>query len=341
MMRKSLYFVTDKALRDALSQKKYSNNDIQDLFFSRGILHSRKTSRQEIATHFSRLNHDYIDHQNIAEILGSITAKEKSTAIVIKNSPSDKDIKFCIKKIVRQCFEEGNSASWKSQGTGFLLNITYTDFNFNKSEFRQVSTRDADFVVEQNNDEITVRFPSNEFMNSVSEKFLDLLAEKMKVDIDVEKIELTGVDDPKLITKFFENIVSGLEGLDLYDVSDAHVFNPGSEDESKVYINRASLKGMGVSRSTEIKGFQDRGFYIYRLAWSSRMSHDDSFIYNFEAQFENPSERSGFSYLIRGRNSLKSDGEYSESKHPLPLSEEISLLRLIEKAARSSMKSLV
>ncbi|HBI2898584.1 TPA: hypothetical protein KX702_004579, partial [Escherichia coli] len=81
-----IHSVTDKALYEALCQSRVTDNDMVELFLSRGILVSKKTERKQLAKNFSKLTHDYYLHQKISGIFGGFLRREKSTAIVIKNN---------------------------------------------------------------------------------------------------------------------------------------------------------------------------------------------------------------------------------------------------------------
>jgi hypothetical protein len=78
MKNGSLYFVSDKAVHDALNQHKFKKDDLKDIFISRGIITSSDTPREEIALYFSTLNHDYYDHQKIAEVFAVDRKREKN-----------------------------------------------------------------------------------------------------------------------------------------------------------------------------------------------------------------------------------------------------------------------
>ena len=89
---KNIHSVTDKALYDALNQKQITLNEIQDLFLERGTIICKKTPRKELARNYSRMTHDYYDHQKIATLLGSQTRTEKITCVRIEADIDKKGI---------------------------------------------------------------------------------------------------------------------------------------------------------------------------------------------------------------------------------------------------------
>ena len=80
---KNIHSVTDKALYDALNQKQITLNEIQDLFLERGTIISKKTPRKDLARNYSRMTHDYYEHQKIATLLGGQSRTEKNTCVRI------------------------------------------------------------------------------------------------------------------------------------------------------------------------------------------------------------------------------------------------------------------
>ncbi|MBP0640201.1 hypothetical protein [Cupriavidus sp. AcVe19-6a] len=80
----SLYYATDKNIFDALNQHKVDSATVVKLFHRRNILVSRKTLREDLAQYFSRLTHDYYDHQDIAARLGVATRRERITSVDVQ-----------------------------------------------------------------------------------------------------------------------------------------------------------------------------------------------------------------------------------------------------------------
>lgn len=76
------------------------------------------------------------------------------------------------------------------------------------------------------------------------------------------------------------------------------------EEESEArlasYINKAALNGAGVLESREFNQLHARGFYIYRIVWTSVDSSFEGPKVEFEAQFGKPDSCTDFKYSVRG-----------------------------------------
>lgn len=345
----NLLYASDKAIFDALNQHKFTNADLKQLFISRGILVSHETKRNDLATYFSRLNHDYYDHQEIASVLGVAHRKEKSSITSINNTFEAEAIEnaaLAVKKEQEKC---GDIVETRSTNKGIEITLRYSEIDYNKSEFRQVIQKEAIVTIEADDNGIAIRWPLNDRSEEVKERFIDHLgnSDDFDDDLDIQEIELTNIETPKLRTDFFDHLIRHISDYKLYDVTDVYVYNPkesvdsDEEDEIGVHIAKASLKGEGVLNSQVLNDLYDEGFYIWKIIWTAKTNHTDSDIYEFEAQFSNPEECKNFSYLIRGMYKYKSFDEYNKGKTSISHLEEIKLSRKIESAAKASLKKIV
>ena len=69
----SLYYASDKNIFDAINQSKVNNETLQTMFLRRNIVCSKHTEREGLAEFFSRLTHDYLDHQDLSNRLGVVS----------------------------------------------------------------------------------------------------------------------------------------------------------------------------------------------------------------------------------------------------------------------------
>lgn len=106
-----LYSVSDKAIFDAINNSKITNNEIFDLFFSRGILISKDTNRRELAEYFSRLTHGYHDFQMLYETLGAGSRREKSTSCEISREITKDELINATLELCKKINSEGNRAN--------------------------------------------------------------------------------------------------------------------------------------------------------------------------------------------------------------------------------------
>ncbi|HFU7240205.1 hypothetical protein ACRWVG_04835 [Escherichia coli] len=345
-----IHSVTDKALYEALCQSRVTDNDMVELFLSRGILVSKKTERKQLAKNFSKLTHDYYLHQKISGIFGGFLRREKSTAIVIKNNIDKPLLVKAANKLKDQLESEDDICHVISDKDFIKISITYLSTNFGKSEFNQVEKKTAVFEIESLSDGFSIRRPDSEQAEIYNKKLLSIIEQVIQKEkdieattLDTEEINLANIDDADKRTEFFKRLINGLDGYVLDDVTDVYIYHPkpavmeeeDGDSETGIHISKASLKGEGVLKSEELNSLYDRGFYIWKIRWRIKDKSTTPDLYDFEAQFSDPLEFKSFSYISRGVRKYKGAGEYNKNSSQLPDDEEYHFKRLIEKTARS------
>ena len=355
----SIYSASDKALFDALSQGTVTNTDIRQLFLTHGIIISRSTSRRELAAHFSRLVHDYDDFQALAKLFDTGHRRERLTSFRVKSTAQIDDYESAAHEIVKQLASNTDAANVITNEDGSLrIAVRYKTFHFNKSEFRQIETRDAIITIEQEGGTAVIRGPQNEKVDEICRSLLATIKEKVDDKLDITEINLEHFQEPMQRTKFFVEMIELLHGYKKHDVTDVYFYNPKveiemeeDEDESVsvseddinlgIRITSGMLKGEGVLASQEMSNFISRGFYISKIIWQAKRTGEfDSDIYEFEAQFSEPETCTRFSYLVRGHYKYQEDQKHSNTRTQLASGEDVELSKAIETAARASLKKL-
>jgi len=350
----SLYYASDKALFDALNQHKFTNQDIQKLFFKRGMITSKNTDRKELSKHFCRLTHDYYDHENIASTFGSTSKREKISNTTILNTIEDDTIEEILGELKNDIQSQDELFDIESTEDGFNIKLKYKVVDYNKSEFKQVSDKIANITIEKEGSGWSIRGPLNEYTNTIKDSFLDKVAENIDDELDTKDINLLSIRSSEKRTQFFKDLIENINGYQLVDVSDVFVFHPEGyemeeEDEedydeqiSGVHIKKASLKGQQVLISDELQSLYDRGFYITKIIWTvMKNGSSESDKYELEAQFTKPQDCTDFSYLVRGFFKYNEDGSYNTSKTNASTEEEKKFSRLLEKAAEKALELAV
>lgn len=353
MIDRNLMFASDNAVRDALIRRKLTNDNLKSLFISRGILVSKETDREDLSIYFSRLNHDYYDHQAIARVMGMISGKEKSSVTYINNTFSKDEIEFALNEVRDEQQNEGDTRKVSIGEKIFELKVDYKEIDYGKSEFSQVRNKDAVISISETNEGISIRWPANEYVRKIKENLLDSFAKRCeKVEnIQIEEIELSSIRDPKLRTKFFSRLIKLIEGYQLNDVTDVFVYNPkdpqaGRDDDEVqagensnlgIHITKASLSGEGVLNSKELESLYDKGFYISKIIWTAKTKAVDSNLYKFEAQFSNPEECKTFSYMVRGVFKYIRPRTYNKNRTNVDILDDQRFSKLIEKAAKNAL----
>jgi len=350
MARNYIYSATDKALFDALNQAKISNSELRELFISRGVLVSKQTERVDLAKNFSKYVHDYYDHQKIAAALGATPRKEKTTSKVISNT-INKNVLLDAAEKLRDSVNNDNDLCHvvlKSDNV-ICISITYETLDYSSSDFRQIVFKEAEIEIESTSNGIVVRGQDNEHVQEYMDTFFSFVTElkDTEEELDIDEISLINIEEPSLRTEFFTHFISSLAGHIADDVTDVYVFKPKVNSETwsdttepfanDYHITKISLKGQGVLVSDELDSMCSKGFYIWKIRWTLKETLPDSDIYEFEAQFSNPEDCTGFSYMPKGVIRYKGEGHFNKSKSQLTPNENDVYTKLLENAARASM----
>lgn len=339
----NLFYASDKAIYDALQQHKYTKSALKELFLSRGIIVSNETEKDDVAKYFSSFNHDYFDHQSIANVLGVGHRKEKTSVTNINNEFSDDAVEEVSLAIKAEYEKNGDAVSVNKRTKGFELKIIYTQLDYNKSEFKQVIEREAIISVETNKSGLAIRWPHNEYVQQIKERLLDLLSssDELDGDLDIEEIELVNFELPKSRTDFFVKLYKNMKGYQMSDVTDVQVYHPKvvseKEDDLGVHIFKAALKGEGVHASDELSSLYKKGFYLSKITWIAKTDSYDSDLYELEAQFMDAESCKNFSYLVKGVYKNLGKGEHAKGRASLTQVEELRLGRLIEESATKAI----
>ncbi|WP_370233224.1 hypothetical protein [Alloalcanivorax venustensis] len=344
MKNGSIYFVSDKAVHDALTQYRFKKDDLKEIFLSRGIITSPHTPREDVAMYFSTLNHDYYDHQKIAEVFAVDRRKDKTSVTTVAGNLSRLKIQAALKQVSEKVKQSGDASNVVNHQGYAEISFKYEEVDYNKTEFKQVSVRESSIRVEYTEDGCVLRWPHVAYAEKARELILDCFQAESESDLDIQEVSLAHIDDPSLVSEFFTLLSHDIDGFSLVTVTDVYFFNPNksSDDEDQiVHIDKASLKGSGVTHSPELKNLQDQGFYIWKIRWQSQNAAEGSDIYEFEAQLSDPETRSEVSYVVLGYYEKKPYGdEYVKTRKRVSKSEEIRVGKILEKAINFAFSSI-
>ncbi|MGR5078841.1 hypothetical protein [Photobacterium swingsii] len=352
MIQSKINAATDKAVFDAVNQHKITKDEILDMFFSRGVIVSKKTDKEDLAKDFSSFFHSYSDYDLLASTLGVSSRREKLTAYSLETTLNIDDVESTITKIKEQIESQGSSVTHRmsKDGSKIELSVSYQTLNLSKSDFQQVTVKDAVITIEKNENGLDVQYPQNDKLEEINNDIIDILEGKDK-SLQKDDIDLTAFEKPADRSQFFDFLTQGVDKFKCIDVTDTYVFNPkqkiSSGKTNDVHITSASLKGRGVNLSDELKTLQSQGFYIWKVTWKAiEEGRDSSDLYVFEAQFSDAEECKGFSFIVKGAYKRKDEGVvgspdgHNVNRTPIPHLEEGNLNKLIKNSAWRAISKL-
>lgn len=345
----NIYYASDKAICDALLQRKFTNVDLKELLLDRGIFMSESTPRDDVALYFSRLNHDYFDHQKIASVLSVANRKEKTSVTYLAGIDEISDMESAIHKIADDHNELGNKAEVVATKDGYEIRLTYSAVDYNKSEFKQVSRKNATISFEKVGDEVVIRGPHNETVGDTKKAVLDLVQEE-KGDLEVNNFDLSDIPDAKTRTEFFQYLIDGLADLSVYDVSDASVNHPTlveeDGDEPDFHVRKVALSGKRILNAPELDSLLKKGFYTFKVRWQVFGGYAKPDRYELEAQFEDADACKGFSYSVlgiyvhKGIGADVSEADYASSRKNVSSLENTVISKKLEASAKEAIRKI-
>lgn len=364
----SLYYASDKAMFDALTQRKITIAHLREFFLSRGIVISPDTNRKFLARQFSALFHDFYDYQKLSSLMGSHSYRERATSIDLVVDVDREELLRAAEYTKEFLEGEGDVAEVTISGEGVVVRVKYQKTNYAQAEFRQVVEKEAVITLEKAKDGWKVCGPMNEKFKQFTDEFRSQVESLTGKNVEPKAITLSGYPDPALRTNFFRRLIDSVQGFQVETVIDVSTFNPKKSDEefdssldedgslvdgfdeesaestpktSKVVrITKAQLRGVGVLESDQLVRLEKEGFYIWKILWRAVDKNQiDSDIYVVEAQFGDQVNCADFSYILKGVMKYQSHGNYS-ARVRASIAEEERVKKLVEKAALKVVSEL-
>lgn len=349
----SLYYASDKNLYDALNQHKIDLPTISKLFLRRNTIVSKKTSREDLARSFSMLNHDYYDHQRIGDRLGVATRRERTSATLITgiSKKNNENISDAAKQLKEELEATGDVVHVSRKENGFRVTVQYSTVDYSKNELSQLQTHDGVIELIEADGGFVVSSTQNDYINNVKEGLINKIQKNTDIVLGETKVSLFSVPDPKLRSKFFDELTKTLPGYKRLDVTDVYVFKsaPDSDleddlveiDTDGTHVERVFLKGKGVTRSELLSDLLNReDYYIVKIRWTAQEIVSIGDKLEIEAVFANPSDCTDFSFILVGVYPVEEGGHSSKKRSPRQMESDI-VSKVIEKRARELMDSII
>jgi len=351
------------------SKLRVSKEFLFDFLSSRGVLISGGATREELIETVASLTHGYNDFEEIYLQLEVAPRPERATHRVLKTPINITKLQDAVKAIraTRQDHHEAINVI-VSEGGSTKIKVEYTELDHGKTLLRQRRAKEADIEVYKVGQQIRLRYPANERLESIVNSLVESMQKDEKSPIQQEIIDLTNFDKERR-TLFFKSLLSGLDGYEFSDVIKVAVDNeiadvefsdavnevPDSEldedqdeeDEGvevaelraevaagvKSFLKSAALDGTGVLHSKELQQFLDSGFFISRVIWQVTQKIKNGNKIEIEAMLENPSKGTGFRYSVKGYYPCKKDGSHTLTRRQAGETIKKSVLAVIEDAA--------
>ena len=159
----------------------------------------------------------------------------------------------------------------------------------------------------------------------------------------ISKLDFSAIKDPKIRTRFFQELSQKLAGHVRQDVPTLKVYRlnrqptePEDEEQEKVVVaevKRMFMSGVDVMQSPEYQELEKRGFFISAISWTSEHQADPREHYEFSAEFTNPEDTLDIKYGCLGKYARSDDGTLKKNRTTLSAIERDALLGLLDSTA--------
>lgn len=353
-----LYFATNKEIHDLLfsAKQKVTEGVLLELLRDRGIFSSPADSRETLVQYLSLLPHDYADVCGILERGEASKRGEKTATISLCTELSPDELKEIASEYQKAEVQEVVRAHKKSESE-FVMNVTYSEFDYSKTRLLQRQDRDAELVFTKVGGRTEVRIPATDRARAIVDKLRERIEAYKKAAVQLEEIELTGLTSAEARTTFFTRLISLLPDFPLMTVSRLRVAHSRSEQEDEEFhmdvddIDEAEEKMLGVVENVALSGenlvasemyqeLKDKGFFITSITWRAKQRVHPYAIIEYDAGFEDRHAGKKFRYSVHGALKFK-NGVYTKNIRPVSEVEKATQLAMIEKTARTVLAQLL
>ncbi len=352
-----LYFATNKEIHDLLysAKQKVTEAVLHELLRDRGIFCSPAESRDALVQYLSLLSHDYADVCGILEQREASKRGEKTATVSLNTELTPDELKEVVAEYQKAEVQEVVRSHKKSE-TEFVMNVTYSEFDYSKTRLLQRQDRDAELVFTKVGSRTEVRIPATDRARAMVDKLKARIETQKKATVQLEEIELTGLTTAEQRTTFFTRLISSLPNFPLETVSRLRVAHSTSEQEEddidleEEDVRDAEEKMLGVVENVALSGdnlvasdmyqeLKEKGFFTTSITWRAKQKVVPYAIIECDAGFEDRQAGKKFHYSIHGALKFK-NGKYTKNIRPVEGAEKAELLSMIERTARSVLAQL-
>ncbi|MEO8642470.1 hypothetical protein [Pseudomonas sp.] len=251
----SLYFASDKAIFDALTQRSLTSAELRKVFLSRGIVISNESDKKALASRFSALFHDYYDYRNLSLLVGGRDGREKTTNVTVTTEVSKEQLTDALTSVKEWLIDDQHEQAEVSvQGDQLKLTVKYQKLDFSQAEFRQVVEKTAEVTLEKQGGGWKITGPMNDKFKDITEQLYSQIEIVTDKDVGTRTISLEAIPDAGIRTNFLRSLIRNLKDMEVVDVVDVSTFNPNDGEDDDLDLSDDALV---VEDSIEVESEDD------------------------------------------------------------------------------------
>ncbi|MEE5094193.1 hypothetical protein V2K00_07605 [Pseudomonas alliivorans] len=238
----SLYFASDKAIFDALTQRSLTSAELRKVFLSRGIVISNESDKKFLANRFSALFHDYYDYRNLSLLVGGRDSREKTTNVVVTTAVTKDQLTDALTSVKEWLVDDQHEqAEVAIHGDQLKLTVKYQKLDLSQAEFRQVVEKTAEVILEKQGNGWKITGPMNEKFKDITDQLYSQIEIVTDKDVETRTISLEAISDAGIRTNFLRSLIRNLKGMEVVDVVDVSTFNPKDREDDDLDLSDEAL----------------------------------------------------------------------------------------------------
>jgi hypothetical protein len=341
------YFVPDdKDIYDMLKACGTSHEKLWMFARGYGILFSTTEPREPMIDALSRLP---VDRRKLQELYSLNSSKDRDEKYSTKSVASSATLEriTAVVNAVRDTRASIEREEYKfEQPAAGIINVKVGFREPDYSRAEAIQTREKEVTIQLipgSDGKLKIRHHSNPKAEDVVRDIVAKLESATEAKAPVTKLDFSGIKDPKVRTRFFQDLTQKMASHVRQDVPSVKVYRLNSsaqqqqdDEEEQVVVaqvRRMFMSGVDVTQCPEYLELEKRGFFISAITWTTEHQTGDREHYEFSAEFTNPDDPLDIKYGCLGKYPRNDDGDLKKSRVPLSAIERDALLGLLDSTA--------
>lgn len=349
-----IYCATDHEIYSSLrsAPQHFNVNHLREMGLQRGIIYSKDDDREFLIDQLSTQNFSYDQMRAIQGHFEYRGRGEKTTVIRINHAFSVKEIQQAT-EAYRETLRFGEKVFTHADGkSAYDVELQYVETDFSMTSLRQRQKREAVIHFEIEDNTTVVTFPSNARALDAVDRLRSTLTSSQEVIPEIEQIELSGLPNAGSRTKFFVDLISGLEHFDLSSVVRVRVEqankddktllaeeideeddHPEEEEEMLSLVRAVALNGENLLQSRVYQDLRRRGYFITKIRWKAKLTASPFSLVEFDAGFDDLELGGRFRFSVLGWFPPTRDGGFKKVIAHLPDERRRDFLATVDRRA--------
>jgi hypothetical protein len=329
----------------------FNLSELREMGLRRGILYSKDDEREYLIDQLSTQSFSYDQMRAIQEHFEYRGRGEKSTVVRINHAFTVKEIQEATEGY-RNSLQSGENIFTRADGpSAYDIELQYVETDFSLVRLRQRQKRDASIHFQIEDNTTVVTFPSTTKAFEAVSCLRDSLSKAKKIDPLVEQIVLAGLPNAGSRTKFFVDLITGVQNFVLFDVVRVRVEQAAKDDkslldeengeEAKEYsdeneemlslVRAVALNGENLLQSRVYQDLRKGGYFITSVRWKAKLTTAPYSLVEFDAAFEDVTSGGRFRFSVLGWFPPTKTGAFRKVIAPLPDIRRKEFLEAIDK----------